>query len=149
LRVGVGVLLVIYSLYSLLRPKLKPIGSSVSIDVGIGALNGLLAGLTGLVGVVVTVWCQLRALPKDVQRTTFQPVMFASGCVTGISLSIAGAVTTETVKLYFLGLPVMLTGMWSGFRLYGKLNDETFRKIILLLLLVSGVMLVVPLSWFR
>ena len=137
LRIGVGVLLVLYSTYSLLRPKLKPIGSSVSIDVGIGALNGLLAGLTGLVGVVVTIWCQLRALPKDVQRTTFQPVMFASGLVTGISLSVAGAVTAETVKLYFLGLPLMLLGMWSGFRLYGKLNDEAFRKIILLLLLVS------------
>ena len=148
LRIGVGVLLVIYSLYSLLRPKLKPVGSSISIDVGIGALNGLLAGLTGLVGVVVTIWCQLRGLPKDIQRTTFQPVMFASGCVTAVSLSIAGAVTAETVKLYFLGLPMMLIGMWSGFRLYGKLNDEAFRKIILLLLLVSGVMLVVPLSWF-
>lgn len=149
LRVGVGVLLVIYSLYSLLRPKLKPIGSNVAIDVGIGVLNGLLAGLTGLVGVIITVWCQLRGLPKDVQRTTFQPVMFASGLVTAASLTFAGAITTETVKLYFLGLPLMLIGMWSGFKLYGKLNDETFRKIILLLLLLSGVMLVVPLSWFR
>lgn len=149
LRIGVGVLLLAYSSYSLLRPKLKPIASNTTIDFGIGALNGLLAGLTGLVGVVVTVWCQLRGLPKDVQRTTFQPVMFASGIVTGVSLSIAGAVTAETVKLYLLGLPLMLLGMWSGFQLYGKLNDETFRKIILLLLLVSGVILVVPLSWFR
>jgi uncharacterized protein len=149
LRIGVGVLLVLYSIYSLVRPKLKPIGSSVSIDVGIGALNGLLAGLTGLVGVVVTIWCQLRGLPKDVQRTTFQPVMFASGIVTGISLSVAGAVTPETVKLYFLGLPLMLLGMWTGFRLYGKLNDEAFRKIILLLLLVSGLTLIVPMSVFR
>jgi uncharacterized membrane protein YfcA len=109
----------------------------------------LLAGLTGLVGVVVTIWCQLRGWPKDVQRTTFQPVMFASGIVTAISLSVAGAVTTETVKLYLLGLPMMLVGMWCGFRLYGKLNDETFRKIILLLLLVSGIALIVPLSMFR
>lgn len=149
LRTGVGVLLVIYSVYSLVRPKLNPIGSNVAIDAGIGALNGLLAGLTGLVGVIVTIWCQLRGLPKDAQRTTFQPVMFASGCVTGISLAFAGAITGETLKLYFLGLPVMLIGMWSGFKLYGRLNDETFRKIILLLLLLSGLVLIVPFSWFR
>jgi uncharacterized membrane protein YfcA len=149
LRIGVGILLVLYSSDSLLRPKLKPLDSSVSIDVGVGVLNGLLAGLTGLVGVVVTIWCQLRGLPKDVQRTTFQPVMFASGIVTAISLSVAGAVTTGMVKLYLLGLPMMLVGMWCGFRLYGKLNDETFRRIILLLLLVSGVALIVPLSMFR
>jgi uncharacterized membrane protein YfcA len=149
LRIGVGILLVLYSSNSLLRPKLKPVDSSVSIDVCVGVLNGLLAGLTGLVGVVVTIWCQLRGWPKDVQRTTFQPVMFASGIVTAISLSVAGAVTTETVKLYLLGLPMMLVGMWCGFRLYGKLNDETFRKIILLLLLVSGIALIVPLSMFR
>lgn len=144
LRIGVGVLLVAYSAYSLARPKLKPFASNMPIDVGIGALNGLLAGLTGLVGVVVTIWCQLRGLPKDAQRMTFQPVMFASGCVTAISLSFAGAVTPETVKLYVLGLPLMLIGMWSGFRLYGKLNDDTFRKIILLLLLISGLALIVP-----
>ncbi len=144
LRIGVGVLLVAYSTYSLLRPKLKPFASNVPIDIGIGALNGLLAGLTGLVGVVVTIWCQLRGLPKDMQRTTFQPVMFASGCVTGVSLAFAGAVTAETVKLYLLGLPLMLIGMWSGFRLYGRLSDETFKKIVLVLLLVAGVALIVP-----
>jgi len=83
-----------------------------------------------------------------VQRTTFQPVMFASGCVTAVSLSVAGAVTSETVKLYFLGLPFMLIGMWCGFKLYGKLNDETFRKIILVLLLIAGIGLVAPISWF-
>jgi hypothetical protein len=33
--------------------------------------------------------------------------------------------------------------------LYGRLNDAAFRKIILLLLLVSGLSLIVPMSLFR
>lgn len=149
LRTGVGLLLVLYSAYSLARPAFKPVQFGVPADVGIGIINGLLGGLTGLTGIIVTIWCQLRGWPKDVQRTVFQPVNLAAIVMSAVSLSIAGAVTAETVKLYLLGLPLLLAGLWSGFQLYGKLDDAAFRKVILLLLLVSGLTLIVPLSIFR
>jgi hypothetical protein len=38
----------------------------------------------------------------------------------------------------------MIAGLWVGFRLYGKLNDATFRKIILLLLPIAGLGSIVP-----
>jgi uncharacterized protein len=38
----------------------------------------------------------------------------------------------------------MLAGLWSGFKLYGTINDETFRKAVLLLLLFAGLSLIVP-----
>jgi uncharacterized protein len=146
LRSGVGVLLVLYGAYGLARPALAPVRAGVPADIGIGFLNGLFAGLTGLPGFVVTIWCQLRGWPKDVQRTVFQPVMLAAIVMSAVSLSIAGTVTAETVRLYLLGLPVLLAGLWVGFELYGKLDDAAFRKVILLLLLVSGLALIVPLS---
>jgi uncharacterized protein len=144
LRTGLGGLLVAYSIYSLVRPAFKPVQAGVPADVGIGFLNGLLGGLTGLTGIIVTVWCQLRGWPKDVQRTVFQPVNLAAIVMSAVSLSFAGAVTAETVKLYVLGLPVLLAGMWTGLKLYGKLDDAAFRKVLLLLLLVSGLALIVP-----
>jgi len=36
-------------------------------------LNGALAGSAGIIGIVITLWCQLRGWTKDVQRTVFQP----------------------------------------------------------------------------
>jgi uncharacterized membrane protein YfcA len=144
LRIGVGVLLLLYSSYGLARPVFKPVQAGVLADSGIGFLNGLLSGLTGLPGLIVTVWCQFRGGPKDVQRTIFQPVMLAAIAVNAASLTIAGAITAETVRLYLLGLPFLLAGLWSGFKLYGKLDDAAFRKVILLLLLVSGLALTVP-----
>jgi uncharacterized membrane protein YfcA len=149
LRTGVGVLLVLYSIYGLAQPAFKPIKAGVAADASIGVLNGLFAGVTGLPGLIVTIWAQLRGWPKDVQRTVFQPVMLAAIVVNAVALSLAGAVTAETVKLYLLGLPMLLAGLWSGFKLYGKLDDAAFRKVILLLLLVSGLALVVPISIFR
>lgn len=149
LRGGVGVLLVLYSIYSLARPTLEPVKVAAPAHVGVGFLNGLLGGLTGLTGIVVTIWCQLHGWPKDVQRTVFQPVNLATIVLSAVSLSVAGAITVETVKLYLLGLPLMLAGLWSGFKLYGKLDDAAFRKIILLLLLLAGLTLVVPMSIFQ
>src|SRR5262249_32287571 len=136
-------LLVVYSIYGLARPAFEPVQVGVKADAGIGVLNGLLGGLTGLVGIIVTIWCQLRGWPKDEQRTVFQPVMVAASALTTVSLTIAGVVTAETVNLYLLGLPLLLVGVWLGFKLYGTLDDILFRKVLLTLLLVSGVVLAV------
>jgi uncharacterized protein len=149
MRTVVGLLLVLYSAYSLARPAFKPVQVRVSADVGIGLLNGIVGGLTGLAGIVVVVWCQLRGLPKDSQRTIFQPVGFAVFVMSAISLSIAGDVAVETVKLYLFGLPLVLAGTWTGLKLYGRFNDAIFRRIVLLLLLASGISLIVPASIFR
>jgi uncharacterized membrane protein YfcA len=48
LRTGVGVLLVLYSIYGLAQPAFKPIKAGVAADASIGVLNGLFAGVTGL-----------------------------------------------------------------------------------------------------
>ena len=144
LRTGIGVLLVLYSVYGLARPAFPPVKAGVAADVGIGFFNGMLGGMTGLVGIILTIWCQLRGVAKDAQRSIFQPVTLAAIVLSLVSLGFAGAVTLETVKLYLLGLPFLLAGLWSGFKLYGKLDDAAFRKVILLLLLVSGLALIVP-----
>ena len=139
----VGVLLVAYSMYGLARPAFEPMQVGVKADSAIGVLNGLLGGLTGLVGIIVTIWCQLRGWPKDEQRSVFQPVMVAASALTAISLSIAGVVTAETVTLYLLGLPLLFAGVWLGFKLYGTLDDALFRKVLLALLLMSGLVMTV------
>jgi uncharacterized membrane protein YfcA len=144
LRTGVGVLLVIYGTYGLAQPTLKPLPSNTLIDAEVGLANGVLAGLTGLPGFIITVWCQLRGWKKDHQRAIFQPVMLAAIAANLVTLGIAGAITTDVMRLYLIGLPAMLAGLWVGFNLYGKLDDAAFRKVILVLLLLAGLGLIVP-----
>ena len=144
LRFGVGVLLVLYTIYGLTRPVFAPIKIGTAADITIGISNGLLGGLTGLGGVISTISCQLRGWPKDVQRAVFQPVLFVAFVVISISQTLAGSITLETLKLYGVGIPFMVSGLWLGFKLFGTINDETFRKAVLLLLLLSGLSLIVP-----
>ena len=146
-RLGVGVLLVIYSVYGLAKPAFKPRKVGAATDGGIGFLNGVLGGLTGLPGFIITVWCQMRGWTKDEQRAVFQPVILTGMMMIAISLSVAGAITADTLKLYVLGLPALLAGLWLGFKCYGKLDDATFRKVVLMLLLCSGIALIAAQRW--
>lgn len=144
LRITMGILLVMYALYSLLRPAIRVEHGGVPADVGVGVVNGLIGGLTGLGGIAVTIWCQLRGGPKDLQRAIFQPVMFATFVMSAITFAVAGGYTVEAMKLYALALPALVIGIWCGIKLYGKLDDAAFRRVILLLLFASGLSLVVP-----
>jgi uncharacterized protein len=144
-RLGVGALLIVYSAYNLTRPTFTPIKSNPAADTGIGVLNGLLGGLTGLGGVISTIWVQLGGGPKDAQRAIFQPVLFITMTMTTLTFATAGyLLNTDILKLFFMGLPVLLLGLRVGVTLYGKLDDAAFRKAILILLLISGLSLVVP-----
>lgn len=143
LRLGVGVLLMIYAIYGLARPVFAPMKIGAGADIAIGISNGVLGGLTGLGGVISTISCQWRGWPKDVQRAVFQPVLFVAFVVISISQAAAGSITSDTLVLYVLGVPFMVAGLWSGFRLFGKINDETFRKTVLVLLLFAGLSLIV------
>jgi len=143
-RAGVGAFLVLYSLYALLRPAIAPIKAGGAVaDAGIGFLNGVLGGMTGLAGILVTLWCGLRGWPKDVQRTVFQPVAVAIFLMSALWMGARGAITADTIKLFLIGLPALLAGTWLGLQLFGRLNEAAFRRVVLALLLASGAVLMV------
>jgi uncharacterized membrane protein YfcA len=95
-------------------------------------------------GILTTIWCGLRGWPKDEQRAIFQPIGVAIFAMSGLWLGINGAVSTDTVWFFGIGLPALLAGTWLGLKLYGHLDEAGFRKLVLVLLLVSGMALVAP-----
>ena len=145
LRAGIGVVLFLFAAHGLARPAFKAIDAGPAMDAVVGFFNGLLGGMTGLSGIVVVIWSGLRGWPKDVQRAVFQPVGVATFAMTAIGLGATGTVATDTVKLFLLGLPALLVGVWLGFVLYGRLDEQSFRRVVLWLLLASGVLLIATL----
>jgi uncharacterized membrane protein YfcA len=144
-RITVGAVLVLYSVYNLARPATKPVKrGGATADAGVGFLNGILGGLTGFAGILTTIWCGIRGWPKDEQRAVFQPIGVAIFAMSGLWLGIGGAVPHDTLWFFVIGLPVLLAGTWLGLKLYGHLDEAGFRKVVLVLLFVSGIALVVP-----
>jgi uncharacterized membrane protein YfcA len=143
LRIGVGALVISFSLYNLVRPKLpemKDVGRGT--DSAVGFLNGVLGGATGLAGILPMIWTGLRGWSRDEQRAVFQPTAVATFLMTILALGGFGAITPDTVRLFLIGLPALVAGSALGWILYGKLDEVAFRKIVLALLLVSGVTLI-------
>jgi uncharacterized protein len=143
-RQTVGILLIGFVLYSLLNLSVRSgdIGGRAA-DGSIGVLGGVVGGLTGLAGIVPTAWCVYRGWPKDEQRAVFQPVGVTIFVATLAWLGARGSVAPETGSLMLLGLPAVLAGVWLGMKLYGRLNDRGFRRVVLSLLGVSGAALLV------
>jgi uncharacterized membrane protein YfcA len=143
LRLGIGAFLVLYSIYALARPPLKPVATGIPADIGVGFLNGALGGMTGFAGIIVTIWSGIRGWPKDVQRAVFQPIGVATFAMSAVWIGASGAVSASTLKLFLVGLPFLIAGTWLGLKLYGRLDEAGFRRVVLILLLISGAALVV------
>ncbi len=48
------------------------------------------------------------------------------------------------MRLFLIGLPALLAGSWLGLRLYSRLDETGFRRVVLVLLLASGLALAAP-----
>jgi uncharacterized membrane protein YfcA len=99
-----------------------------------------------LAGIPVIVWAGLRRWSKDDQRAVFQPVVVTIFVITLIWFGGTGIVTSETLRLFWIGLPAAALGTWLGLKLYGRLDEAMFRAIVLVLLLASGLTLL-PWPW--
>jgi uncharacterized membrane protein YfcA len=144
LRIAVGAILTLFSLYNLLRPSLASAArAGAAADAAVGVLNGVIGGATGLAGIAAVIWCSLRGWPPAEQRAVFQPSGVAVFAMTGLWLGSTGMIAPDTLTLFLIGLPALAVGTWAGLKLFGKLDDQAFRRVVLVLLLISGLSLVI------
>lgn len=137
-----GGFIILFCLYFWLKPDLGRARRYIWLDTTVGVLGGVIGSLTGLSGIVVNIWTTMQGLPKDEQRAVFQPTAVILFMLTILWLSGTGIVPPGTWQLFVIGLPLVLVGTWIGMQLYGKLDDAGFRKLVLALLFVSGLVLI-------
>jgi uncharacterized protein len=102
-----------------------------------------LGGATGLAGIAAVIWRSLRGWTPPEQRATFQPAGVAIFAMTAARLGGANTVGADTLWVFLLGLPALALGTWAGLKLSGKLDDQAFHRVGLILLLLSGLSLLV------
>jgi uncharacterized membrane protein YfcA len=108
-------------------------------DAGIGLVGGTLGGIGGFSGVVPTLWCTLRGMNKDTQRSVIQNFNLALLMVTMLGYVATGIVTLQTVPFLLVVIPAMLVPSLLGAKLYIGISDAVFRRIVLGLLTLSGL----------
>jgi uncharacterized protein len=63
------------------------------------------------------VWCGLRGRNKNEQRAVFQPVGAAILAMTALWLGGTGLLEPDAARLFVVGLPAVLAGLWLGLKL--------------------------------
>lgn len=135
---GIGIMLV--AVQTLIMEKLR-LGPSKPLLVFIGLVSGIMCGMYGIGALLVAY----------VSRTTDTPAQFrANVCFVFILVDIfrtglywaTGIFTLEVVHTVLRLAPFMLLGLFIGTKLAGVLPGAFVKKVIMVLLLLSGISLV-------
>jgi uncharacterized protein len=93
--------------------------------------------------IAAVIWCSKRGWPRPEQRAVFQSSGVAMFAITAAWLGGTKMIGADTLWLFLLGLPALALGTWAGLQRFGKLDDAAFRRVVLVLLLISGLSLLV------
>jgi uncharacterized membrane protein YfcA len=145
LMVAFGTLLVLYSIYSMLKPagtKLHGFDGPVTGAL-VGLIGGAIGGFTAFPGAAVVVWTGLRDLPKAQNRAIVQPYIIMSQVY---SLALIGWLHPNYISHRFwlllaITLPAVLPGTFGGVAIYRRISDVNFKRVSFFLLGLSGVAL--------
>jgi uncharacterized membrane protein YfcA len=144
LKVGVGLLLVVYVSWNLLVRHLPVVtwGGRIA-DGAAGFAGGVLGGMASLSGPIPVTWVQLRNWARDEQRGVNQPYNMAILFLALVSAAIGGLLDSRWLLWAAIALPISMLGTRLGLMLYGRVDDAQFRKIVLAMLGISGLTLII------
>lgn len=142
-KLTVGIVLVTYCSFMLAaagRVRLKAGGRIAETLIGFG--GGIMGGVAALSGVLPTVWAALKGWSKAERRAVFQA--FNMTILTAMLLAslLQGMIERSSVIALAVALPGTLAGNWAGILLYRRLDDVRFDRIVLGVLLLSGLGLI-------
>lgn len=137
----VGIVLIAYALYSLLlKPAARATGKVLVYFCGF--IAGCLGGAISASGPPVIVYTSLQPWSKDQIKVTLQGFFIISGIAVVIFQAIGGLVTERVLWYSLAALPLLLGGTWVGSLLYGRMKEETYRRILLILMGFLGLFMI-------
>lgn len=144
LKDAFGALIALYAAYMLLRPQLTHLNHmSWNRNIVVGFGGGLVGGLTAMPGALPTIWCDLNGVPKTQQRALVQPFIAVMQIFSLILMLSQRQLSFNILKDFACSLPALAAGVALGIFAFRKVQDATFRRVILLLLLFSGLGLLI------
>jgi len=142
-KFGIGCFLIVYPSYVLIRKRqIESAWGGTAANGVVGFGGGVLGGLTGLSGVLPIVWTDIRGWSKEQRRSVVQSYNMAILSLALISHATSGLLTRQVALDAIIALPATIAGAWFGAFFYRRLADRGYQRIVMVLLLLSGIGLI-------
>lgn len=137
---GVGAFVILYSIYSLVAPKLPKVDKAW-LPYPMGLIAGGLGAAFSTNGPPVVIYGVLRDLGPSAFRGTLNAFFAVNNVAIVVGMFSSGILTSNVVKIVVLAIPVMIAGWLIGNWVHKRIPKERFQKLVYALLILSGVML--------
>jgi uncharacterized membrane protein YfcA len=144
-KMTVGVVLIVYCSFMLFAAGRVRMAAGGSVaEAVVGFAGGILGGIAALSGTLPTIYASLKGWPKDQRRVFFQAFNFTLLTVMLLASLVQGLIGVKFLISLAVAVPGTLLGSQIGVRAYRRLDDRRFDRVVLFVLLLSGIGLV----WF-
>jgi uncharacterized membrane protein YfcA len=137
-----GVVLIIYAIYSLLGRTL-PVGRSPLWGYIAGFFSGALTGAFNAGGPPVVAYASALNWSPDRFKGNMAIFFFIMGLAVVASHAVSGSLTAEVWRIALLALPGLYLGQVTGVFLGRRISPARFSQLVLVLLVVLGIQLLV------
>jgi len=136
-----GLVITGYAVYALLGLNMPYLERSFWAYIA-GLFGGLLGGAYNTSGPPVILYADFRRWPPEVFKSNLQGYFVVTSVAVLASHVLNGNLTHQVWSLFWWTTPFIFVGLIAGLSLDRWLKPETFRKLVLLLLVVMGLRLI-------
>ena len=140
---AIGTVVTVFAFIQLIgwQPKLKNAGKRLA-SFGIGAVAGILGGLSGIWGPPTVMYLTTLETPKHEQMRV-QGVVYGLGSVVlALAHVKSGVLSGDGLRLSIAMVPPALIGLWVGFMVLDRVDQQFFRRMTLFVLVIAGLNLI-------
>lgn len=143
LKIFFGIVVILMGIEMYLRNKKKTTYKESKIVMAIiGVVCGILCGLFS-VGALLSAYVSRVTKSTDEFKANINAVFILENTFRAITYIVIGLITLENIKRSLLLFPVMIVAMYLGMKSSKHLDDEIVKKMVVVLLIVSGIALIV------
>lgn len=136
LRRALGTFVLVYGTYQLLSLPTLAVTRLSSLPYGF--LGGLVGTLFGTGGPFYIMYLSMRGLDKGALRASFAVWFLIYATLLLAGYATFGFLNEQTLISFSVALPVAVAGLLIGGRIHTRLTQATFKRMISVLLILSG-----------
>ena len=143
LKIVSGAVVLLIGIEMLLREyNIGKLRESKPLLYAIGVLSGVLCGLFGI-GALLAAYVGRVTETGDEFKANISAVFIVDNTFRIVLYSLLGVITWDSLKHAAFLLPVMLVGLFAGIKSAKYLDEKTVKKLVIVLLIVSGAVLMI------